>query len=64
MSKYDEVTDAVRETIQRNEDRGTTRLAVPGGWLYCMVEHGDYGRGILQQHVVFVQRPISISISK
>ena len=41
------------EQVQDSLDRTTTRLKVPSGWLYCLVEKGDMG-GILNQMLVFV----------
>ena len=44
------------EEVQNDKDRSTTRLQVPGGWLYCVIEKGDMG-GIMNQFVVFVPKP-------
>jgi hypothetical protein len=44
------------ETVQRDRDRSTTRLAVPGGWLYIVAEKGEMG-AIYAQYMAFVPKP-------
>ena len=36
------------EAVQESRDRKTLRLAVPGGWLYLVIELGDYGAHLHQ----------------
>jgi hypothetical protein len=46
------------EHVQSSDNRYTTRLSVPGGWLYCVIERTEFG-GIINQMLAFVPKPAS-----
>jgi hypothetical protein len=41
------------ETVENNKDRETLRMKVASGWLYYVIEKGDYG-GQLDHTLCFV----------
>jgi hypothetical protein len=42
--------------VQSDDDRETSRLEVPGGWLYMVIEKGEMG-GIMKEFMCFVPKP-------
>ena len=44
------------EEIASGEDRHVSRLAVPGGWIYVVIENSE-GGGILNELAIFVPKP-------